>query len=101
MTSQSKFDSLVNRIEKYLGIKRTTIKLAQAWKDSNYEGTDESIEDYFHNVFAWSASPDQWNGFLKGFLDEYQSKFGKAAILHPQVRFKRYVIKVAPPWQAG
>ncbi|KAI6091685.1 putative glutamyl-tRNA amidotransferase subunit A [Hypoxylon rubiginosum] len=89
MTSQSKFDSLVNRIEKYLGIKRTTIKLAQAWKDSNYEGTDESIEDYFHNVFAWSASPDQWNGFLKGFLDEYQSKFGKAAILHPQVRFKR------------
>ncbi|KAI4861594.1 putative glutamyl-tRNA amidotransferase subunit A [Hypoxylon rubiginosum] len=87
--SQNTFNSLVNRIEKYLGIGRTTIDLAQIWKDSNPENTDESFEEYFNNVFAWSASPDQWNGFLKGFLDEYHAKFGKAAILHPQLRFKR------------
>ncbi|KAI0392156.1 amidase signature domain-containing protein [Xylariaceae sp. FL0594] len=89
--SQERFEALISKIEDYLGVSQTSINLADTWLASNPVNTTEAFESYFENVFAWSANPDQWNGFLKGFLEDYWHMFGgREAILHPQLRFKRY-----------
>lgn len=87
--SQKVFDSFIAKIERYLGVSKTEMNLADSWKKSNSENTSETLEDYFKHVFEWSANPDQWNGFLKGFLEDYHEQYGKNAILHPQLRFKK------------
>lgn len=87
--SQKVFDAFISKVETYLNVSKTEINLADTWKKSNPEGSDEPLDEYFKHVFEWSANPDQWGGFLKGFLQEYREKFGREAVLHPQLRFKR------------
>ncbi|KAM0467068.1 hypothetical protein ACHAPV_000582 [Trichoderma viride] len=86
--SQRVMESFVKRVESFLGVNRTNINLANTWKRTRPEGTDESISKYFHHAFDWSANRDQWTGLLQPFIKEYTDKMGKPPILNPQVRFK-------------
>ncbi|KAI8946022.1 putative glutamyl-tRNA amidotransferase subunit A [Xylaria longipes] len=86
--SRQVFETFITRVEKFLGVKRTRISLADTWKETRPKSTDESISKYFHHAFDWSANRDQWTGLLKPFIEEYTRKMGKAPVLNPQVRFK-------------
>ncbi|KAL7914159.1 amidase signature domain-containing protein [Trichoderma velutinum] len=86
--SQKVMENFITRVESFLGVNRTNINLADTWKRTRPEGTDESISKYFHHAFDWSANRDQWTGLLKPFIKEYTDKVGKPPILNPQVRFK-------------
>ncbi|PKK51861.1 hypothetical protein CI102_5878 [Trichoderma harzianum] len=95
--SQMVMESFIVRVEKFLGVNRTNINLADTWKRTRPEGADESISRYFHHAFDWSANRDQWTGLLKPFIEEYTDKMGKPPILNPQVRFKH----IMPPTKDG
>ncbi|OAQ96457.1 hypothetical protein LLEC1_04447 [Akanthomyces lecanii] len=86
--SQEVFETFIVRLEAFLGVKRTDIHLADVWETHRPEGVTESLSEYMHSAFAWSANRDQWLGLLKPFIDEYTEKTGKPPILNPQVRFK-------------
>ncbi|PON28475.1 hypothetical protein TGAM01_v202969 [Trichoderma gamsii] len=86
--SQRVMENFVMRVENFLRVNRTNINLAETWKRTRPEGTDESISKYFHHAFDWSANLDQWTGLLQPFITEYTDKMGKPPILNPQVRFK-------------
>ncbi|QYT05271.1 Amidase domain-containing protein [Trichoderma simmonsii] len=86
--SQMVMESFIVRVEKFLGVNRTNINLADTWKRTHPEGADESISRYFHHAFDWSANRDQWTGLLNPFIEEYTDRMGKPPILNPQVRFK-------------
>lgn len=36
-----------------------------------------------------AANPDQWTGFFKEFMEDYEREMGKPPVLNPQLRFKR------------
>lgn len=86
--SQEVFETFIVRVENFLGIKRTNIHLADTWEKHRPNGVDESLSEYMHSAFAWSANRDQWLGLLKPFIDEYTEKMGKPPVLNPQIRFK-------------
>ncbi|KAJ4155348.1 hypothetical protein LMH87_000599 [Akanthomyces muscarius] len=86
--SQEVFETFIVRVENFLGIKRTNIHLADTWEKHRPDGVDESLSEYMHSAFAWSANRDQWLGLLKPFIDEYTEKMGKPPVLNPQIRFK-------------
>ncbi|KAK4179293.1 putative amidotransferase subunit A [Triangularia setosa] len=44
--------------------------------------------EYFEPVFEWGSNPDQWTGFFKDFLPQYEARFGKPPALNPQLRSK-------------
>ncbi|KAF2642198.1 hypothetical protein P280DRAFT_396785 [Massarina eburnea CBS 473.64] len=90
-TSQKVFEDYVQKMERYLGVERTSINLGELWKKTNPVGTDECLEDYLEHVFEWVANPDQWTTFLKDFLEEYEAYYGHSPALNPQLQFKRYV----------
>ncbi|KAG9185837.1 hypothetical protein G6011_07168 [Alternaria panax] len=73
-------------------ISKANKKLPSTSKSSggarNRSKLDEKLEEYLAHVFEWAANPDQWNDFLKGFLDEYEGAYGHKPILNPQVQFK-------------
>ncbi|KAJ8122751.1 hypothetical protein ONZ43_g1134 [Nemania bipapillata] len=87
--SQALFDSFVKKLESFLVIERNELNLEQLWANTNPEGTQESLSDFLEHAFEWAAHRDQWTGFFKDFLQEYENKYQKAAILNPQLRFKR------------
>ncbi|EFX03136.1 glutamyl-tRNA amidotransferase subunit [Grosmannia clavigera kw1407] len=83
------FDKYISRLETFLGIVRSTIDLGTLWLETNPEGVDTPLDEYFAHVFDWAANPDQWSGFLKDFVESYEAKEGKLPVLNPQLRFKR------------
>ncbi|OHE96222.1 glutamyl-tRNA(Gln) amidotransferase [Colletotrichum orchidophilum] len=87
--SQKVFDKFIARLESFLGVQRTHINLARLWKETNPEGVETPLNEYFNHVFEWSANPDQWTGFFKEFVEEYEKKNGKPPVLNPQLRFKK------------
>ncbi|KAL7901886.1 amidase signature domain-containing protein [Trichoderma sp. SZMC 28014] len=86
--SQRVMERFITRVENFLGVTRTNMNLADKWKETRPEGTDESISKYFYHAFDWSANRDQWTGLLQPFIKEYTNKMGKPPALNPQVRFK-------------
>lgn len=87
--SQALFDLFIRKLESFLGVERTEITLEQLWTTTNPEGTQETLSDFLAHAFEWAAHRDQWNGFFKEFLQDYQQTYHKAPILNPQLRFKR------------
>lgn len=83
------FDNFIVRLESFLTVKRTPIDLGELWLRTNPEGLDTPIDEYFAHVFEWGANPDQWTGFFKDFVDDYEVEFGKQPVLNPQLRFKK------------
>jgi len=75
-------------LEKFLNIEKTTVNLEELWQSTKPIKTNENLEEYLSHVFEWGANPDQWNHFLKGFLDEYEGMHGHKPILNPQLQFK-------------
>ncbi|KAH8123687.1 amidase signature enzyme [Trichoderma asperelloides] len=55
--------------------------------ETNTVGTELSIDDYFNTTFVTASSPDQW-AMLKKFHAEYESAFGHAPPLNPQLQWK-------------
>jgi hypothetical protein len=86
--SQKVFSAFIARLESFLGIKRTLVNFEDIWAKTRPEGEYKTLEQHFNQVFEWGANPDQWNYFLKDFLEDYQAKFGKPPVLNPQIRFK-------------
>lgn len=78
-------------MEKYLGVKRTPIDLEKTWRETNPVHSEKSLSKYLDNIFEWVANPDQWNGFFKKFLSEYEAVYGERPVVNPQLQFKRYV----------
>ncbi|KAJ2978116.1 hypothetical protein NUW58_g7596 [Xylaria curta] len=91
--SQKIFETFITRVEEFLGVKRTRISLADTWKKTRLKDTHESISQYFHHAFDWSANRDQWTGLLKPFIEEYTQKMGKRPALNPQLQFKENYTK--------
>ncbi|KUJ13957.1 putative glutamyl-tRNA amidotransferase subunit A [Mollisia scopiformis] len=67
----------------------TRVNLEEVWQKTNPVQTNLCLSEYFEHVFEWVANPDQWTGFMKGFLEDYRTTFGKAAVVNPQLQFKR------------
>ena len=89
--SQSVFDAFIRRLEDFLGIKRTLINFEDLWSQTRPDDINSTLNDFVEHVFEWAANPDQWNGFFRGFVEEFDSRMGKPPVLNPQLRFKRFV----------
>jgi len=87
--SQAVFEEFVVKLESYLNLKRTRISLEETWQKTKLVEIDLSLAEYFEHVFEWAANPDQWTGFIKEFVKDYKTKSGRAAVLNPQLQFKR------------
>ncbi|KAM0463187.1 hypothetical protein ACHAPV_003314 [Trichoderma viride] len=85
--SSAIFESTIQQLENTLGIKRTELSLGKLWSETNTVGTELSIDDYFNTTFVTASSPDQW-AMLKTFHAEYESAFGHAPPLNPQLQWK-------------
>ncbi|KAL7924435.1 amidase signature domain-containing protein [Trichoderma austrokoningii] len=85
--SSAIFENTIQQLESTLGIKRTELSLAKLWSETNTVGTELSIDDYFKTTFVTASAPDQWD-MLKKFHAEYQSAFGHAPPLNPQLQWK-------------
>jgi hypothetical protein len=83
--SQTVFDSFVNDLETYLGVKKTEISLEELWQETKPVESPLPLKDYFNDVFEWVANIDQWHGFFKDFVSEYRSRFGHTPVLNPQL----------------
>jgi hypothetical protein len=81
--SQEVFEDFIARLEKYLGVERTAISLEETWEQHRPEGVTDSLSEYFEHIFEWAANPDQWTGFFRDFLPEYEARFGKPPVLNP------------------
>ncbi|KAL8647564.1 MAG: hypothetical protein Q9226_006377 [Calogaya cf. arnoldii] len=87
--SQAVFEAFVVKLELHLGIQRTRISLEETWQKTKVVETDLALAEYFEHVFEWAANRDQWSSFMEKFFEDYQSKFGRAAVVNPQLQFKR------------
>ncbi len=86
------FKKFIRCLESYLGLERTPVSLEETWSQTRPEGVTSSLSEYLEHAFEWAANPDQWAGFFKDFLEEYEKEMGKIPVLNPQLRFKRCVI---------
>lgn len=93
MESQYVFEKYITKLEKYLGIQKTSMNMERLWQETNHIKTNRSLTDYFEHFFEWVANPDQWTGFFKTFDEEYESVYAHQPVLNPQLRFKRYMDK--------
>jgi len=99
--SEALFEQYVAKLESYLGVKRTQVSLEEVWQTTKPLETELSLSEYFEHVFKWSANPDQLTGFMRDFLGDYKSTFERAAVLNPQLQFKRkYLPTVTQEQQA-
>ncbi|KKZ66861.1 hypothetical protein EMCG_07467 [[Emmonsia] crescens] len=87
--SSAVFESVIVKLENAIGTKRTNLSLGKLWAETNPVGTDISIDDYFKTTFVSASAPDQWN-MLKSFHAEYNSVFGHAPALNPQLQWKMW-----------
>ncbi|CZR60710.1 uncharacterized protein PAC_10606 [Phialocephala subalpina] len=85
----SRLRKFVARLESHLGVERTRVNLEEVWQKTNPVQTDLSLSEYFEHVFEWVANPEQRTGFIKEFLEDYRTTFEKAAVVNPQLQFKR------------
>ena len=85
--SQASFNSFISKLEAYVGVKCTAIRLTDLWEKTNPVGINESLASYFHNTMAWTYAPTQWQTY-KEFEQDYRKVFGKAPYFNPQGQFK-------------
>lgn len=85
--SSTIFESTIRQLENTLGIKRTELSLGKLWSETNTVETELSIDDYFNTTFVTASAPDQW-AMLNTFHAEYESAFGHAPPLNPQLQWK-------------
>jgi len=97
LESQKVFSGFVEDLERFLGVKRTPINLGELWLRTNPEKVDMPLEQYFAHAFEWGANPDQWTGFLRNFVAEYEAEVGNTPVLNPELRFKRSAVELNPP----
>ncbi|KAI1151056.1 amidase signature domain-containing protein [Nemania diffusa] len=79
-------ERFVQELEKFLGVERTTINLADKWIHDNPEDSNRMpIEEYLNDTFM--------NLLWKGYYDEYQmfqndymAKFGNPPCVHPVIQ---------------
>ena len=85
--SQASFQSFISKLEAYIGVKCTAIRLTDLWENTNPVGTNESLESYFHNALPWAYAPTQWQTY-KTFQEDYWKAFGKTPYFNPEGQFK-------------
>ena len=85
--SQASFNIFISKLEAYIGVKCTTIRLTDLWEDTNPVGTNESLASYFHNTLPWTYAPTQWQTY-KMFQEDYRNVFGKAPYFNPEGQFE-------------
>ncbi|KAK0732130.1 amidase signature domain-containing protein [Lasiosphaeris hirsuta] len=98
--SQEVFDEFIRRLETFLGVERTVISIGRLWNKTSSNGAT-SLTGYLEHAFEWAANPDQWSGFLRDFVEDYETQRGVPPALNPQLRFKRdYLPTVTASQQA-
>ena len=85
--SQASFQSVISKLETYIGVKCTAVRLTDLWETTNPVGTNESLASYFHSTLPWTYAPTQWQ-FYKTFQGDYREVFGKAPYFNPEGQFK-------------
>ena len=58
--SQASFQSFISKLEAYIGVKCTAVRLTDLWENTNPVGTNESLAKYFHSTLPWTYAPTQW-----------------------------------------
>ncbi|KAI0103214.1 amidase signature domain-containing protein [Nemania sp. FL0031] len=79
-------ESFVRKLERFLGIERTPVNLAEKWINESPAGSYQTpIEDYLRDTFMNLL----WRGYHhehRTFRDDYKNKFGNPPYVHPVVQ---------------
>lgn len=85
--SQALFHGFNSKLETYIGVKCTAIRLTDLWENTNPVGTSKSLASYFHNTLPWTYAPTQWQTY-RTFQQDNRNLFGKTPYFNPEGQFK-------------
>ncbi|KAI8623965.1 amidase signature domain-containing protein [Xylariaceae sp. FL1651] len=79
-------DLFLQKLEEFLGFKRTVINLSKKWANEDPAGNGVTIEEYLSDTFMsllWRGYHDEY----QVFRNDYNSKFGVSPYVHPTIQY--------------
>ncbi|KAK6527768.1 hypothetical protein TWF694_004748 [Orbilia ellipsospora] len=87
-TQQAMIEEFVSVLEKFLGVKRVEINMAERWdKCPPAAANGKSLKEYLKNSAYWPMYYEVYHNFDK-FRDDYRKEFGKEAYVSPFMQFR-------------
>ncbi|KAI1365982.1 amidase signature enzyme [Xylaria arbuscula] len=84
--AQGALDQFVERLESYLGIKRTVININEMWMKQNPDSRGRALDDYLNNTVSDILTSDSYHSHA-GFVRSYREAVGRDPFISPLVRW--------------
>ncbi|KAK0610591.1 amidase signature domain-containing protein [Bombardia bombarda] len=83
--ARSMLDDFVEKLEEFLGVKKTVVDVESAWTEEDPMGTGKPFREQFLNTYERIHGPATLE-YQSAWAKEYANKFGKAPYLPPSIK---------------